>query len=651
MGNAGGLPTAGNTPEDLEPDRHRYCSQILAECGVALRRPLSSGRMQRVFEGDEKNGGPVVAKVLLPREFQSIKEHLFALHLCKAVFSIPIHPNVVPYQRFVVKGNGACVLRPYFTNSLYEVLISSRKLTPTHLKWIGFQLICGLCQMHSMGVAHGDLKAENVMLTSINHLFLVDMATYKPVFLTSEDLRDYSVFFETDSQSAKLYRSRCYLAPERFGHTRKPRKHSEVDGTVSCPIPPSYGSAPLSQLNSRLAMDIYSLGCVLAELFLGGLPILELPQTLEYASTGELPRSAQEALETLPQELGNVIKTNMLVLSPEERSTAPEILAKLLSSNFFPRSFNSCFYPVFVLLTHPCYQAPDLRVLLIRENMPFIIHSVLVDQSNTGLEDSTLSLATVEAFINRNALLPDTFTVCEVLSLNSNQPAETPLPDARRNVPVRRSFDHRLIKEWTVNPEATASRALPVLNDQVGSSFFEEMVTIWRKCSEMIAIDKEADDFGTFMEKARATMYHNLASGERVRSNTHTLKPPFGKLDCMSGEDIQLPEFILFVELVCATLPRVSLPRMRVIALQMLRLACCFSDSDTIWTVILPTVMNVLEKSEDDVVGSEAVIAVDRSMRSKQHFQKLSCLNFSHACIQLWRSLTKLGLSCCVTPL
>lgn len=36
---------------------------------------------------------------------------------------------------------------------------------------------------HKYGITHGDIKSENVMVTSYNWLYLTDFATFKPIFI------------------------------------------------------------------------------------------------------------------------------------------------------------------------------------------------------------------------------------------------------------------------------------------------------------------------------------------------------------------------------------------------------------------------------------------------------------------------------------
>jgi serine/threonine protein kinase len=54
-------------------------------------------------------------------------------------------------------------------------------------RWITFQLLQGLSQAHAHGVCHGDIKCENVMVTSWNWLFLTDFASYKPTYLPADN--------------------------------------------------------------------------------------------------------------------------------------------------------------------------------------------------------------------------------------------------------------------------------------------------------------------------------------------------------------------------------------------------------------------------------------------------------------------------------
>lgn len=57
-------------------------------------------------------------------------------------------------------------------------------------------------------VVQGDIKCENVLITSTNWVYLADFASFKPTYIPYDDPSDFSFFFDTGG------RRLCYLAPE-----------------------------------------------------------------------------------------------------------------------------------------------------------------------------------------------------------------------------------------------------------------------------------------------------------------------------------------------------------------------------------------------------------------------------------------------------
>lgn len=110
-------------------------------------------------------------------------------------------PNAFYYQRVVETDRAAYIVRQYLYSSLYDriryklsfcmkddfflqVFDSTRPfLTVIEKKWIAYQLLRAVSDSHSRGVYHGDIKTENVLVTSWNWAYLVDYAFYKPTYL------------------------------------------------------------------------------------------------------------------------------------------------------------------------------------------------------------------------------------------------------------------------------------------------------------------------------------------------------------------------------------------------------------------------------------------------------------------------------------
>lgn len=54
-------------------------------------------------------------------------------------------------------------------------------------QWLAFQVLHGVAQSHAQGVCHGDIKCENVLLTSWGWVLLADYAPYKPIQLPADN--------------------------------------------------------------------------------------------------------------------------------------------------------------------------------------------------------------------------------------------------------------------------------------------------------------------------------------------------------------------------------------------------------------------------------------------------------------------------------
>lgn len=126
-------------------------------------------------------------------------------------------------------------------------------------------------------MSHGDIKSENILVTSWNWVYITDFASFKPTFLPLDNPSDFAFFYDTSGRRS------CYVAPERFYISEK-----ASDNTRRLPSyeDPSLSRSEAAKKEGRVteAMDVFSAGCVLAELFLEGTALFTLSQLFKYRS-------------------------------------------------------------------------------------------------------------------------------------------------------------------------------------------------------------------------------------------------------------------------------------------------------------------------------------------------------------------------------
>nr|ANG08856.1 VPS15 [Nicotiana benthamiana] len=185
-------------------------SYFNTQYNLVLKEVLGRGRFSKsiLCKHDE---GLVLVKVYFKRgDFIDLRDYEQRLSKIRDIFTCLDHPHVWPFQFWLETDKAAYLLRQYFFNNLHDRLSTRPFLCVVEKKWLAFQLLYAVKQSHEHGVCHGDIKCENVLVTSWNWLYLADFASFKPTYIPHDDPSDFSFFFDTGG------RRRCYLAPERF---------------------------------------------------------------------------------------------------------------------------------------------------------------------------------------------------------------------------------------------------------------------------------------------------------------------------------------------------------------------------------------------------------------------------------------------------
>ena len=134
-------------------------------------------------------------------------------------FDLLKHPNVLilVMEKIVERINNQnaqifFAYRQFVYFSLQEKIQNKiPKISETEKLWFVLQIMCGVSQIHQENMVHGDIKPENIVVTSYNQLFLTDLVSYKPSYVKADDLTNYNLYFGELNNN-----QRCYFAPERF---------------------------------------------------------------------------------------------------------------------------------------------------------------------------------------------------------------------------------------------------------------------------------------------------------------------------------------------------------------------------------------------------------------------------------------------------
>uniref|UniRef100_A0A3Q0T347 non-specific serine/threonine protein kinase n=1 Tax=Amphilophus citrinellus TaxID=61819 RepID=A0A3Q0T347_AMPCI len=323
-------------------------------------KSLGSTRFFKVARAKHREG-LVVVKVFaiqdpslpLTSYKQELEELKIRLHSCQ---------NCLPFQKASLTEKAAILFRQYVRDNLYDRISTRPFLNNVEKRWLAFQILNAVDQAHKAGVRHGDIKTENVMVTSWNWVLLTDFASFKPTYLPEDNPADFNYFFDTSR------RRTCYIAPERF-----------VDGSMfttesdqNTPLVDLTNNNQRSRGELKQAMDIFSAGCVIAELFTEGVPLFDLSQLLAYRK-GHF--QTEQVLMKIEDRSIRELVAQMVQREPEKRLTAEEYL-KHQRGKAFPDIFYTFLQPYMAQFAKETFQSADERVLVIRKDLDNILHNL-----------------------------------------------------------------------------------------------------------------------------------------------------------------------------------------------------------------------------------------------------------------------------------
>ncbi|KAF0991740.1 hypothetical protein HZS_6964, partial [Henneguya salminicola] len=256
-------------------------------------------------------------------------------------------PFVLTYNRIHATEKVCIATRSYVHQNLYDRLSTRPFLTKGEKIWILYQILRVLKSTHCY-MAHGDLKLENILLTSWGFVVLSDFTfRIKPTLLSNETvIAEYDYFFDTSNRQS------CYIAPERLIYDPlKSHSHNKIHQPEKKEPTINFlkGNPTLNNIDLIPSMDIFSLGCVIFQIFTDGKILFKLTKLLSYCrhelSFESIEKIVRENIEN--DTICNMI-CNMININPENRLFANEYLE---NKNIFPTYFDF-MYKVALNIAH-----------------------------------------------------------------------------------------------------------------------------------------------------------------------------------------------------------------------------------------------------------------------------------------------------------
>ncbi|CAH7666880.1 kinase-like domain-containing protein [Phakopsora pachyrhizi] len=299
---------------DLIPRRHAFPvlnDQFFVDESYEFTKELGQGAYGVVCAAKNKKTGESVAIKKVTKIFTKKILTKRALRELKLLHHFRGHKNITClYDMDITDPTNFTEVYLYeelMEADLHAIIRSGQPLSDAHFQSFIYQTLCGLKYIHSASVLHRDLKPGNLLVNADCELKICDFGLARG--------------FETDPALAQANNqgfmteyvaTRWYRAPEIM----------------------------LSFQNYTTAIDLWSVGCILAEL-LGGRPIFkgrdyvdQLNQILHYLGTPSeetlrrvgSPR-AQDYIRSLPRQAG----IPFVQLYPNANPLALDLLSKLLA--------------------------------------------------------------------------------------------------------------------------------------------------------------------------------------------------------------------------------------------------------------------------------------------------------------------------------
>ncbi|WPK23805.1 hypothetical protein PUMCH_001051 [Australozyma saopauloensis] len=279
----------------------------------------NNSRFLKTMEAYDRTSGMLVAiKIFIKPPQGKIDLRAVAENIAQEALLLAQHLNVLTWHQVLETPAAGYLVRQLAKANLYDRLSLRPFLAPIEKLWLVYQLLRAVELLHEdLHICHGDIKTENILLTSANWLVLSDFAQHtKPVYLPDDNPSEFVFYFDSSNRRS------CYVAPERF--YSKSERASVLQNR--------------SEWKLSSGADLFSVGCVIAELYMDGEATFTLSDLYKYKRGESSPNLGR----ILNPEMRNVVR-ELLNLEADKRPSAAHILESSRGA-LFPNYFYDFLY-------------------------------------------------------------------------------------------------------------------------------------------------------------------------------------------------------------------------------------------------------------------------------------------------------------------
>ena len=296
----------------------------------------NSSIQKTVLVQEKKTGIKFICKLypknlIIEEDYQKYKNKF--LDLKKNLSEIK---GIISIDKIEEKENYGLIFLEYLPYNYKDILIYFTSLTQSEKKLICLQLLLNLYNLHSKNIIHGDLKLSNILFTSKLNVFLSDVAIYKPINFNYTDISVYNTFFRNNNN---IFEDFCYLSPNRIIINNE-KKNDKI----------------------LIEDDIFSLGIILAEIFLGEEGLFKIDDLINF-KTKNIKFDLEKKIKKInDKKIENLLLTKMINL--DSISNTEKIILEFIKK-ICPSPISSFFIHFNYLICYENYFENDLIIALI----------------------------------------------------------------------------------------------------------------------------------------------------------------------------------------------------------------------------------------------------------------------------------------------